>query len=695
MGGRYILIPMLLLGSAGIGMAQPRDAWGVVGNVGVNSHSADFRAFPGVPNCCPSFNGGSGTGINLGVLYETPLGESLWGSMRLGYSTTGGRLLRTENTTVSGNEPGVFEHSIDASLGSLGIEPLISYSLLGSLRAHAGGRLGVLLQSQFSQRERLTSPSTGTFPNGRRSQNEVNGAEIPQSQSLQAAGLVGISYDLPMNANHTLLLSPEVFYSIPLTNTVSGLDWKVAQLRIGAALKWSPIYKEELFEKRYEVDTVSVERDGGIAGVISGVEGLKEEREEYSDRIIITTVVSRVDTLISIRENIVPSITAKAVYADGNTGDIFTVQTKEATSIKTVPLLPYIFFEEGKSTLDGRYRVETAAQVASKVEQDYYYSDKLETYHRILNIIAVRMRKSPQAKIVLTGCNADVGVEKSNTDLSRARAEGVKSVLVNSLGIDAKRIDIKVRNLPLKPSINQTSLGSEENRRVEISSADLGITSPLVISDTVRSTSVPLLSVYPDIYSSGGVGLWNMDISNGSILLASYSGTSEAPTHQSVTIPDSVALRLGPTISVVLKAVGNSGKEYSAQAQVPVLNTISRVKTQDGKEREQYKFSLILFDVASSEISAANSAIINEVKKYIKPTSLVTVVGYTDRLGDSEQNRTLAEQRAISTAKALGLRVDPARVYGQGNVDLLDSTTPEGRLYNRTVEITIENDIIP
>ena len=39
--------------------------YGIYGNVGLISHSADFRAFPGVPNCCPKFQ--SGTGVPMAL----------------------------------------------------------------------------------------------------------------------------------------------------------------------------------------------------------------------------------------------------------------------------------------------------------------------------------------------------------------------------------------------------------------------------------------------------------------------------------------------------------------------------------------------------------------------------------------------------------------------------------------------------
>ena len=103
---------------------------------------------------------------------------------------------------------------------------------------------------------------------------------------------------------------------------------------------------------------------------------------------------------------------------------------------------------------------------------------------------------------------------------------------------------------------------------------------------------------------------------------------------------------------------------------------------------------MILFDVRSSEINSDNARIINLIKSYIRPTSTVSVKGLTDRLGNAAQNQSLAEERAKSTAKALGISTNEQNVRGVGNANLYAPELPEGRLYTRTVEIIVETPII-
>src|SRR4051794_24787393 len=45
-----------------------RDRYGLYIDLGFNHHLADFRALPGVPNCCPQFQSGNGVGASFGLL---------------------------------------------------------------------------------------------------------------------------------------------------------------------------------------------------------------------------------------------------------------------------------------------------------------------------------------------------------------------------------------------------------------------------------------------------------------------------------------------------------------------------------------------------------------------------------------------------------------------------------------------------
>ncbi len=121
--------------------------------------------------------------------------------------------------------------------------------------------------------------------------------------------------------------------------------------------------------------------------------------------------------------------------------------------------------------------------------------------------------------------------------------------------------------------------------------------------------------------------------------------------------------------------------------------TIRRKRTERRGDKEINRYSLILFDVRSTEITPANKQVIDLIKQNITPNSTVKITGYTDRLGDSKANQTLAEGRAKATASALGIPENPLTITGKGNASTYNAEVPEGRLYTRTVDVVVETKV--
>ncbi|MGE3802396.1 MAG: OmpA family protein, partial [Candidatus Kapaibacterium sp.] len=86
------------------------------------------------------------------------------------------------------------------------------------------------------------------------------------------------------------------------------------------------------------------------------------------------------------------------------------------------------------------------------------------------------MKEYPNAKLTLTGCNSDEGVEKGDSGLSRSRAETIQDYLLNVWKVSPGRITLTSQNLPNVPSNPKTLEGKEENRRVEITSNEPAVT---------------------------------------------------------------------------------------------------------------------------------------------------------------------------------------------------------------------------
>lgn len=104
------------------------------------------------------------------------------------------------------------------------------------------------------------------------------------------------------------------------------------------------------------------------------------------------------------------------------------------------------------------------------------------------------------------------------------------------------------------------------------------------------------------------------------------------------------------------------------------------------------RYSLILFEFNSTELSEKNIEIANFIKQNIQPDSRVLITGYTDNIGDADYNRKLSRSRAEKLSDILG--TDKAFVRGLGeSEEIYDQSIPEGRFYSRTVEVEIETPI--
>ena len=220
--------------------AQQSPAYGFFSDYNFNLYQADFRSFPGVPSCCPQYEDGTGGGLAIGLFYELPLAGQVRLALRGGYMTRSGAMKRTENTVVTGNVPAVFEHQVEASLADVGLEPLVGVNLFSSLWLSVGGRIAAVTSKQFSQREMIISPKVGVFPNGSSKRNEITDQPIPGAASVYGAIIGGLGYDVPLNSTRTLILSPEILFTLGITPVVSDVSWHSNAVRCGITLKYVP-----------------------------------------------------------------------------------------------------------------------------------------------------------------------------------------------------------------------------------------------------------------------------------------------------------------------------------------------------------------------------------------------------------------------------------------------------------------------
>jgi outer membrane protein OmpA-like peptidoglycan-associated protein len=663
-----------------------------------NLHSGDFSKLKDIPNCCPEFKVGSGYGFNGGLLFEKPISKKFWFGNRLEVITLGGLLSSEETTQINtpdGSVSGIFEHTIDASFINLSYDLSLIFRPSNCCNVFAGISPGLNISQTFEQSETIISPENyGTFidefgnDSHSRTRNEFSG-DIPEAIGFQLFFTGGVSYELPLNQKNDFQLVPEFRFMIPVTEFAEDTKWNATALSIGIAAKYSGYEKEEIRREIMNIDTVRIEKKGVSEEIfVLGSAVSTTEKVSGKNAVTYTETVIRTDTLFLPKTYALSAdIEIFGVDKSGIEVSEPKVLIEEYTANRLDPLLNFIFFEEGSAEIPARYAGGEGRSFNSK---SLIRKSTLEIYYNLLNIIAERMRKYPDANLTIRGYNSGTGIEKGNIELSKARAEAVQKYLTEKCGISEERLIVDAGNLSPSASTPATEdLKQEENRRVELESNDYRIMEPIFIEKTDRTSNTPVLRYKLYVDSEIGISEWSFTSNQENSENPGYtaSGFGDAPdgidwildADQSI-IPD----KNSPLITSFVVQDEKGNRDTAEATLIPVS-----VKKIEGKKIE--KFSLILFDFNSSELGKKNREIIEFIKNRISPNSKIDITGYSDNLGEAAYNEHLSEKRASAVKKMLG--IPGAETEGKGESLLLyDNDLPEGRFYCRTVHIIVSSE---
>lgn len=665
--------------------------FGVDGAAVLALHSSGFSELPGVPSCCPYYTSATGIGYSAGIQYERsvslkslPLigtGLQKWLveptiALRLNYVSFPAPFRQSEVTTVLLDgvlHPGEFTHVLDATINRLNAEILLGRNKVWKgMSMQAGLTLGYTLSTSFRQSEQLTQPEDrGVFSdNLKRVRNEFSGA-IPQANTLALGLMAALGWQLPLSSDGNLLARPTLSFVFPLNANVQGIDWKTFQLRAGLTL---------LYHLSEDVD---IEPESPPAPALLAL----REAETAPFRIQPQMLQPSPPPNKYLDLRVVRKDEANHMLP------VDTIVIRGAIETNVRPLLNYIFFDEDSSSLAPRYLQLQATQTADYSEKNFHHLGMIETYRQLLNILALRMKRNPAANVMLTGCTMNRGSETERIDLARKRSESVKDYLVKVWNIAPSRIFISTRSLPAKPSFVGNPDGDAENRRVEITSLTPSLLAPVSSADTVYTAQPSSVYLRPNI-AFDDMQDWNMNAMRDDSLLQSFTGTATPPDEQSYTIAPafSPTKKTGSYLRFGLNATDSEGNNYSAKEQrIPLryLHTRSSgEKDTAGKVIENY--SLILFDFDDATLTPLHERTIEALRQSLTPESEVTISGYTDRMGEDDYNKKLAEKRARAVARLLpstkSLNILPV---GESTM-LYDNSTPEGRFYCRTIDVRVE-----
>ncbi|GAB5466075.1 MAG: hypothetical protein Kapaf2KO_15110 [Candidatus Kapaibacteriales bacterium] len=371
------------------------------------------------------------------------------------------------------------------------------------------------------------------------------------------------------------------------------------------------------------------------------------------------------------------------------------------------PLLTYVFFDKGSSEIPDRYLLFEDAQD----EYKSFFTDTtikggtLDKYYHVLNILGFRLNEFPDTKITITGTNDNVTEEeKGNKTLSEKRMMAVKKYLNDVWNVADSRITTEVRNFPATKSNPKDSLGIQENRRVEIVSDSWDIMKPVFENDP-RTFPQPVnmtwnleSGIEDNIIDSrrveitkGGQPWKTINVSDNFKPTQDWNWTNESGDY-----PENED---GFEAKLIVRTLG--GAECISD---PVPIPVKQVTTKEqlltkGSDTIYENYSLILFKFNSYEAGPLNDRIMTDyVYDRVTPKTDIEVIGHTDVVGLYEVNKKLSINRAKTVFTGIKRQTKgkfgSLDTEGVGEDDpLYTNALPEGRFYNRTVQVLLKTPI--
>lgn len=536
---------------------------------------------------------------------------------------------------ISGKRATAADSKLDATLYYFEIMPALQINNLipvKNLYLLAGFEAGIPITAEYNL---VTVPTSDN-----KSNQKISDA------SVRAALALGFGYVIPIGKS--TYLTPEVSFRLPFTNVSTNANfdkWNIPQVRAGIALT---------FGLGGDDDTSGVSVPSSISA------GFREV--SYYDK-------------------------------DGTSKPVEKITLEEVQYTELFPLIPYIFFPENSPEPESKNQILSAGNEAGRFSLNTLEPDALKINVQTLDIIGTRLQQNPNSDIKIVG-TLDGKAEAKNLDLSKSRADFAKDYLIVNYGITPDRITVEQRELPAKPSTLAVPEGVEENRRIEFSSSNQKITSPILVEKEKHTFSEPNpIQFVPFVESTDEITEWEFQIAQAGRIVKKESGKGQPTEIMWNILPNDLTASAIP-VEYSIFAKNISGKTATKNGTLPIdFISSSRKKAEERPDKIISKFSLMLFDFDSPEVSAQDLELIEKhIAPAIKYNSTVQIFGYTDVIGDETYNKKLALKRAMSVLNILQEKSNTAKfeAYGVGeSVQIFDNETPVGRQLSRTVQVYI------
>ena len=417
------------------------------------------------------------------------------------------------------------------------------------------------------------------------------------------------------------------------------------------------------------------------------------------------------------------------------------------TLLDGTPVMNQVFFETGQSEIsDGYVLLPDRAHTASFNES--VLTNSLDRHKNVLNIVGQKLNEFPETYLRIVGCNSDIGVEKGNLDLSRARAESVKNYLSGIWGIEAARMKIEARNLPDQPAPAEMLGSRPENQRVEIIYDSSDMQAMAANPFIAESSNLTEIKIHPQILAEYGVADWELSIQGDNQTIKTLTGAKTLEPVLALSLDDIGRDKLAAcrNLQARIKVTDTNQDTYeTATVMCPVTVsrkqlihelvgppkgtvaiqpdklTIEEVTTIDSSPLLNYVF----FETGKSDILSryttfssqaetrafSESKLKDSMEKYAhtlniigsrlrdNPEARIKIVGCNSNRGEEHNRKDLSRSRAEEVKAYLkyiwGIEASRMELEARNRPAVASaSSVDEGRAENQRVEIYSESPVI-
>ena len=423
-------------------------------------------------------------------------------------------------------------------------------------------------------------------------------AEFSEVRKTLISGQVGIGYDIPVSApesNSRFVISPFVSYHPYFGQDVREIEsWSMTTVRAGVALKFGKARKATRVSEPVPFAPVQE--------VSFSVRAPKE--------ILVRRAVS-----------------------------------------ETLPLLNYVFFDEGSTALPVRYTLLSKNQAVDFKEiqlQNEVVADmagrsarQLSVYYNILNIVGARMKANPEISITLSGAS------KAGPEEGRKFAAVVKNYLTTIFEIPESKIAINGRTKPTNPSeqpggTKELELLRAGDRRVDIQSTSDklmmeiggGMMKPVQIN-TTQSDPMDSHVVFNVNRATELLKSYTIDLTDQQGQVQHFGPFTK--NQESIAAKSILGTNEKGVYKVTMLGETNEGTRTQKESSV-------QLQSQQEILQPGLRYSVLFNFNKASTVAAYEQFLTEVVAPLISNSSTVIIHGYTDIIGTEDYNNKLSRE---------------------------------------------------